>query len=91
MSNKSEAMWADVKTHLLTHPHETYGIFTPDGMYYVTFAKHAPTPPLKFVSPRNYEVAGDCIGCDGYVLSASEAPYCPSCARARKAAERASD
>lgn len=32
-----------------------------------------------------------CALCDNYVLSASEAPYCPSCARARKAAERASD
>lgn len=24
---------------------------------------------------------GDCIGCDGYILAASEAPYCPTCAR----------
>lgn len=38
-------------------------------------------PPLPFDYPT----------CDGYVLSAPEAPYCPSCARARKAAERASD
>ncbi len=27
----------------------------------------------------------DCPGCDGYVLHASEAPYCPSCARERAA------
>lgn len=27
--------------------------------------------------------AADCKTCDGYVLSASEAPFCPSCARER--------
>ena len=26
---------------------------------------------------------GDCVSCDGYVLSPSEAPYCPSCYRER--------
>ena len=26
----------------------------------------------------------DCPTCDGYVLNALEAPYCPSCARERK-------
>ena len=26
-------------------------------------------------------IYGDCIGCDGYILIQSEAPYCPSCAR----------
>lgn len=27
---------------------------------------------------------GDCLGCDGYILAASEAPYCPTCARLRR-------
>lgn len=31
---------------------------------------------------RNY---CDCESCDGYVIHASEAPYCPSCYRERKA------
>lgn len=26
-------------------------------------------------------VYGDCTECDGYILAASEAPYCPTCAR----------
>lgn len=26
---------------------------------------------------------GDCIECDGYVIQASEAPYCPTCSRLR--------
>jgi hypothetical protein len=30
---------------------------------------------------------GDCIGCDNYILVASEAPYCPTCARIRREAE----
>ncbi len=29
---------------------------------------------------------GDCIGCDGYILALSEAPYCPTCARLRREA-----
>jgi hypothetical protein len=29
---------------------------------------------------------GDCPTCDGYVLDASEAPYCPSCYRERQKA-----
>lgn len=24
---------------------------------------------------------GDCIGCDGYILTESEKPYCPTCTR----------
>lgn len=27
---------------------------------------------------------GDCIACDGYVISTSEAPYCPTCARLKR-------
>lgn len=27
---------------------------------------------------------GDCPTCDGYAIHASEAPFCPSCARERK-------
>jgi hypothetical protein len=30
---------------------------------------------------------GDCITCDGYILTVSEAPYCPTCAREHKEAE----
>lgn len=26
----------------------------------------------------------DCIDCDGYVIEASEAPYCPTCARLKR-------
>lgn len=27
---------------------------------------------------------GDCVSCDGYILDASEAPHCPTCARLRR-------
>lgn len=27
---------------------------------------------------------GDCTTCDGYILAASEAPYCPTCARLQR-------
>ena len=30
---------------------------------------------------------GDCIACDGYVLTSEELPYCPTCARLRREAE----
>lgn len=26
----------------------------------------------------------DCETCDGYILAASEAPYCPTCARLKR-------
>lgn len=28
---------------------------------------------------------GDCQTCDGYILNPAEAPYCPSCARVKRA------
>jgi hypothetical protein len=37
------------------------------------------------LSGRIVDNIADCVSCDGYVLNASEAPYCPSCARERKA------
>ncbi len=27
---------------------------------------------------------GDCVSCDGYVLSEAETPYCPTCARLKR-------
>ncbi len=30
------------------------------------------------LTPQTY---GDCIACDNYILTESEAPYCPTCAR----------
>ena len=39
----------------------------------------AATPPYAtLVTPVSY---GDCVSCDGYVLSAEDAPHCPTCAR----------
>lgn len=35
---------------------------------------------------RIQQPLGDCESCDNYILSASEAPFCPSCARERKEA-----
>lgn len=41
----------------------------------------APRPPLMAPS------LGACPTCDGYAINASEAPYCPSCARERESIE----
>lgn len=44
--------------------------------------------PIKEVSfsdfKKQYESLGDCVSCDGYVLSASEFPHCPTCARLQR-------
>lgn len=30
---------------------------------------------------KQYESFGDCVSCDGYILTESEKPHCPTCAR----------
>ena len=39
-SSKSENMWREVKQWLRAHPEKTHGVYTPDGMYLVTFKPH---------------------------------------------------
>jgi hypothetical protein len=38
---------------------------------------------------KDQAILGDCECCDGYVLDASEAPLCPTCARLKREADSA--